>query len=225
MANRLFGGNRAAARPNYSKTGRNAKTRSQDEATFVIDNDGRVHMASMDIHFSQSTNGVARSNTDILKNEELHSFYELYPNKFNNKTNGITFRRWLFEANPELTKFLDEHIGEGYKKDAVELQKLLQFKDDKKVLEQLLDIKAIKKRQLAKYLKEQQNVDIDEHSIYDIQIKRLHEYKRQQMNALYIIDEYLKIKTASCQNARSRAFSAPKPRRPTFWPKTSSTSF
>lgn len=171
-----------------------AKTRSQDEATFVIDNDGRVHMASMDIHFSQSTNGVAAIHTDILKNEELHSFYELYPNKFNNKTNGITFRRWLFEANPELTKFLDEHIGEGYKKDAVELQKLLQFKDDKKVLEQLLDIKAIKKRQLAKYLKEQQNVDIDEHSIYDIQIKRLHEYKRQQMNALYIIDEYLKIK-------------------------------
>lgn len=171
-----------------------AKTRSSDEKTFIIDKDNRVHMASMDIHFSQSTNGVAAIHTDILKNEELHSFYELYPEKFNNKTNGITFRRWLFECDPELTQFIDDHIGTGYKKDALELQKLLQFKDDEKALKELLDIKAIKKRQLAEYLKSAQNIEIDEHSIYDIQIKRLHEYKRQQMNALYIIDEYLKIK-------------------------------
>lgn len=171
-----------------------AKTRSSDEKTFIIDKDNRVHMASMDIHFSQSTNGVAAIHTDILKNEELHSFYELYPEKFNNKTNGITFRRWLFECDPELTQFIDDHIGTGYKKDALELQKLLQFKDDEKALKELLDIKAIKKRQLAEYLKNAQNIKIDEHSIYDIQIKRLHEYKRQQMNALYIIDEYLKIK-------------------------------
>ncbi|EOS62015.1 glycogen/starch/alpha-glucan phosphorylase [Firmicutes bacterium M10-2] len=171
-----------------------AKTRSKEEATFIIDKENRVHMASMDIHFSQSTNGVAAIHTDILKNEELHSFYELYPEKFNNKTNGITFRRWLFEANPELTAFLDEKIGTDYKKDALDLQALLQYKEDEKTLKQLLDIKAIKKRQLAKYLKETQNIEIDEHSIYDIQIKRLHEYKRQQMNALYIIDQYLKIK-------------------------------
>lgn len=171
-----------------------AKERSQVESTFIIDNNKNVHMASMDIHFSKSTNGVAAIHTNILKNEELHSFYELYPDKFNNKTNGITFRRWLFECNPELTAFLDEHIGESYKKDALDLRKLLEFKDDKNVLKQLLDIKAIKKRQLATYLREQQKIEIDDHSIYDIQIKRLHEYKRQQMNALYVIDEYLRIK-------------------------------
>ena len=180
--------------PIIEKLDQVAKERSNNEATFIIDKNNNIHMASMDIHFSKSTNGVAAIHTDILKNEELHSFYELYPEKFNNKTNGITFRRWLFEANPELTKFLDERIGDGYKKDALELRKLLEYKDDLKTLEELRAIKHIKKRQLKTYLREKQNIEIDDHSIYDIQIKRLHEYKRQQMNALYIIDQYLRIK-------------------------------
>ena len=171
-----------------------ANERSKTQATAIIDKNGLVHMAHMDIHFSMSTNGVAAIHTDILKNEELNEFYELYPVKFNNKTNGITFRRWLLSCNHELTTFLDKHIGEGYKKDATELEKLLVFKDDKAVKEELLAIKDKKKSDLKEFLMNHQGADIDVNSVFDIQIKRLHEYKRQQMNVLYLIHKYLEIK-------------------------------
>ncbi len=165
-----------------------------DEAVQIIDKDNRVHMAHMDIHFGYSVNGVAALHTEILKDTELNAFYKIYPERFNNKTNGITFRRWLMHCNHELTSFLDKTIGEGYKKDASELEKLLAYKDDKEVLSMLDQIKQTKKTQLKDFLKEVQGIEIDDHSIYDIQIKRLHEYKRQQMNALYIIYKYLEIK-------------------------------
>ncbi len=171
-----------------------ANERSKTQGTAIIDKNGLVHMAHMDIHFSMSTNGVAAIHTDILKNEELNEFYELYPVKFNNKTNGITFRRWLLSCNHELTTFLDKHIGEGYKKDATELEKLLVFKDDKAVKEELLAIKDKKKSDLKEFLMNHQGADIDVNSVFDIQIKRLHEYKRQQMNVLYLIHKYLEIK-------------------------------
>ncbi len=160
----------------------------------IIDKDDRVHMAHIDIHYSVSVNGVASLHTDILKNEELNHFYKIYPEKFNNKTNGITFRRWLLHSNPQLTEYIESLIGNGFKKDADELKKLLKFKDDKKVLEKLLEIKNTKKSELKAYLMKKQNIDINENSIFDIQIKRLHEYKRQQLNALYIIHKYLEIK-------------------------------
>ena len=170
------------------------RSRFSDEAVQIIDQDHRVHMAHIDIHFGYSVNGVAALHTEILKNTELNAFYKIYPERFNNKTNGITFRRWLMHCNHELTAFLDQTIGESYKKDARELEKLLQFKDDQEVLNQLGKIKQIKKSQLKDFLKETQDIEINDHSIYDIQIKRLHEYKRQQMNALYIIYKYLEIK-------------------------------
>lgn len=160
----------------------------------IIDKDDRVHMAHIDIHYSYSVNGVASLHTDILKNEELNHFYEIYPEKFNNKTNGITFRRWLLHSNPQLTEYIESLIGDGFKKDADELKKLLKFKDDKKVLEKILEIKDTKKAELKAYLLKKQNVEINENSIFDIQIKRLHEYKRQQLNALYVIHKYLEIK-------------------------------
>ena len=166
----------------------------EDEKVQIIDKDDRVHMAHIDIHFGYSINGVAAIHTDILKDSELKHFYEIYPEKFNNKTNGITFRRWLMHCNHELTNFVDKLIGEGYKSDATELEKLLKFIDDKEVLAELDSIKQLKKKQLKEYLLKAQNINIDENSIYDIQIKRLHEYKRQQMNALYIIYKYLEIK-------------------------------
>ncbi len=166
-----------------------------DKVVHIIDKDDRVHMAHIDIHYSFSVNGVASLHTDILKNEELNSFYEIYPEKFNNKTNGITFRRWLLHSNPQLTELITELIGDGFKKDAFELKKLLKFKDDKKVLERILAIKDEKKSALKNYLMAKQNVSINENSIFDIQIKRLHEYKRQQLNALYIIHKYLEIKS------------------------------
>ena len=166
----------------------------EDEKVQIIDKDDRVHMAHIDIHFGYSINGVAAIHTDILKDSELKHFYEIYPEKFNNKTNGITFRRWLMHCNHELTNFIDKLIGEGYKSDATELEKLLKFIDDKEVLAELDSIKQLKKKQLKEYLLKAQNINIDENSIYDIQIKRLHEYKRQQMNALYIIYKYLEIK-------------------------------
>ncbi len=170
------------------------RMKHSDEAVQIIDKDNRVHMAHMDIHFGYSVNGVAALHTEILKDTELNAFYKIYPERFNNKTNGITFRRWLMHCNHELTAFLDKIIGEGYKKDANELEKLLAFKNDQAVLTALDEIKQVKKTQLKDYLKEIQGIEIDDHSIYDIQIKRLHEYKRQQMNALYIIYKYLEIK-------------------------------
>lgn len=165
-----------------------------DESVSIIDRNDTVHMAHIDIHYGFSVNGVASLHTDILKETELNNFYKIYPEKFNNKTNGITFRRWLLHCNPALTALLDELIGEGYKKDAAELEKLLAFKDDEKVLDRLVAIKHANKEALCKYLEETQGVKVSADTIFDIQIKRLHEYKRQQLNALYIIDKYLKIK-------------------------------
>ena len=151
-------------------------------------------MAHICIHYSYSVNGVASLHTDILKETELSDFYKIYPDKFNNKTNGITFRRWLLHCNPELTEFITSLIGDEFKRNADELKKLAEFADDEKVLKKLLDIKLNCKKDLCEYLKRTQNLDISCDSIFDIQIKRLHEYKRQQLNALYIIHKYLEIK-------------------------------
>ena len=164
-----------------------------DESTYII-KDGLVHMAHMDIHFGYSVNGVAYLHTEILKNTELNNFYKIYPEKFNNKTNGITFRRWLMSCNPELSAYITELIGEGWKKDANELEKLGNFINDDTVLTKLVDIKNAKKTELASYLKKTQNLDVPDNSIFDIQVKRLHEYKRQQLNVLYIIRKYFEIK-------------------------------
>ena len=171
------------------------KVRSKvaDESTYII-KDGLVHMAHMDIHFGYSVNGVAYLHTEILKNTELNNFYKLYPEKFNNKTNGITFRRWLMSCNPELSAYITELIGDGWKKDANELEKLGNFINDDAVLTKLVDIKNAKKAELASYLKKTQNLDVPDNSIFDIQVKRLHEYKRQQLNVLYIIRKYFEIK-------------------------------
>lgn len=166
----------------------------KDEKVQIIDKDDRVHMAHMDIHYGFSVNGVAYLHTEILKDSELNHFYKIYPEKFNNKTNGITFRRWLLSCNPELASYITELIGDGFKKDAEKLEDLLKYIDDQKVLDKIKEIKKGKKAELAAYLKETQNVEIDPNAIFDIQIKRLHEYKRQQMNALYIIYKYLDIK-------------------------------
>ena len=165
-----------------------------DKSVAIIDDENRVHMAHMDIHYGYSVNGVAYLHTEILKDTELNNFYKIYPEKFNNKTNGITFRRWLLHCNPELTQFFESLIGPGFKKDATELEKLGQFVDDEAVLQKLLDVKAGKKAELKNYLAKTQGIELDENSIYDIQIKRLHEYKRQQMNALYVIHKYFEIK-------------------------------
>ena len=164
-----------------------------DESTYII-KDGLVHMAHMDIHFGYSVNGVAYLHTEILKNTELNNFYKLYPEKFNNKTNGITFRRWLMSCNPELSAYITELIGDGWKKDGNELEKLGNFINDDAVLTKLVDIKNAKKTELASYLKKTQNLDVPDNSIFDIQVKRLHEYKRQQLNVLYIIRKYFEIK-------------------------------
>ena len=167
----------------------------KDPKVQIIDKDGRVHMAHIDIHYGFSVNGVAAIHTDILKETELNAFYKLYPEKFNNKTNGITFRRWLLSCNRELASFLSEKIGDGYKKDADKLEKLLEFAEDQEVLDRIADIKMNRKKELAAYVAEKEGVTLNPDSIYDIQIKRLHEYKRQQMNALYIIHKYLEIKS------------------------------
>ena len=166
----------------------------KDPAVQIIDKQKRVHMAHMDIHFSNSVNGVAALHTEILKNSELKAFYALYPEKFNNKTNGITFRRWLEFSNQALAAYIKELIGDEYLHDATKLEKLLAFKDDKKVHQQLAKIKFENKLALKAYLKENKGIDLDENSIIDTQIKRFHEYKRQQMNALYVIHKYLEIK-------------------------------
>ncbi len=166
----------------------------KDERVQIIDKDQRVHMAHIDIHYGYSVNGVAAIHTDILKETELNHFYQIYPEKFNNKTNGITFRRWLLSCNRELAAFLTETIGEGYKKNADELEKLLTKIDDQTVLDKIYDIKQSNKAVLAAYIQEKEGITLNADSIFDIQVKRLHEYKRQQMNALYIIHKYLEIK-------------------------------
>ena len=170
------------------------KSKYEDESVYIIDSDNIVHMANIDIHYSFSVNGVASLHTDILKNNELNNFYKIYPEKFNNKTNGITFRRWLMHCNPLLTNLIENLIGDDFKQDAEKLQNLKKYIDDEDVLKNILDVKKENKIILKNYIKKVQNIDIDENSIFDIQIKRLHEYKRQQMNALYIIHKYLKIK-------------------------------
>ena len=171
----------------------------------IIDKDKRVHMAHIDIHYGFSVNGVAAIHTEILKNTELNAFYKLYPDKFNNKTNGITFRRWLLSCNHELSNLITDRIGDGFKKDADQLEKLLDFIDDEDFMQQLFTIKHDKKVALAEYVREHESVEIDPDSIYDLQSKRLHEYKRQQMNALYIIHKYLEIKSGK-QPARPITF-------------------
>ena len=171
-----------------------ARTRTEDESLAIIDKDDRVHMAHMDIHFTHSTNGVAYLHTEILKNSELHGFYELYPDKFNNKTNGITFRRWLLECDPALTGLIEELIGSGFRKDATELEKLLACKDDVDMLQRFSKVKADNKKALADWLQRTQGVTVNTDAMFDIQSKRLHEYKRQQLNLLYLIHQYYEIK-------------------------------
>lgn len=171
------------------------KAKYNDPKVAIIDEQNRVHMAHMDIHYGFSVNGVAALHTDILEKVELKPFYDIYPEKFNNKTNGITFRRWLLHCNNELADYITELIGDGYKTDASKLEELGKFVDDKAVLNKLGEIKKNNKVALKNYLKETQGLDINENSIFDIQIKRLHEYKRQQMNVLYIINKYLEIKS------------------------------
>ena len=180
--------------PIIRKLDEKVKAKYPAENLAIIDSNNLVHMAHMDIHYGFSINGVAALHTEILKNSELHQFYEIYPEKFNNKTNGITFRRWLMYCNQPLTMFISSLIGEGYKKDADELKKLLAYKDDQNVLDQLLEIKTNAKKICKDFVLENTGIEIDENSVFDIQIKRLHEYKRQQLNALYIIYKYLEIK-------------------------------
>ena len=171
-----------------------ARTRTTDESLAIIDGDDRVHMAHMDIHFTHSTNGVAYLHTEILKNSELHGFYQLYPEKFNNKTNGITFRRWLLECDPALTAEIEKLIGSGFRKDAAELEKLLPYTENVDILQQFSAVKAQNKRALADWLHSTQNITVDPDAMFDIQSKRLHEYKRQQLNLLYLIHQYHEIK-------------------------------
>lgn len=172
----------------------NRVNKKYNNPAVAIIKDDLVHMAHMDIHYGISINGVAALHTDILKDTELNEFYKIYPEKFNNKTNGITFRRWLLHSNPELAALITELIGDGYKKDATELKKLEQYINDDAVVERFIDVKNGRKAVLADYLKKTQNIEINPNSLYDIQIKRLHEYKRQQMNALYVINKYFEIK-------------------------------
>ena len=173
---------------------RRVREKFEDEKVYIIDENNRVHMAHIDIHYGFSVNGVAALHTDILKNSELKPFYDIYPEKFNNKTNGITFRRWLLHCNPRLSDYLETLIGPEFKRDAARLEKLLEYKNDARVLNELDKIKLYNKKALKQYLYETQGISVDEHSIFDIQAKRLHEYKRQQMNALYAVYKYLEIK-------------------------------
>ena len=183
--------------PIIKELDKRVKAKYTDPAVQIIDEDDRVHMAHMDIHYGYSVNGVAALHTEILKNSELKAFYDIYPEKFNNKTNGITFRRWLMHANPRLSHYLDELLGRDWHHDATKLEGLLEFTGAANVKEKLEGIKAHNKRKLARHLKEAQGVEINPESIFDIQIKRLHEYKRQQMNALYVIHKYLDIKAGN----------------------------
>ena len=183
--------------PIIKKLDEKVRNRYKDESVYIIDKDQRVHMAHIDIHYSHSVNGVAYLHTEILKDSELNNFYKIYPEKFNNKTNGITFRRWLLHCNEQLAAYITELIGDGYKKDAEKLNDLAKFYDDDAVLGKIMDIKKQNKAVLKDYLKETQNIDVDENSIFDIQVKRLHEYKRQQMNALWVIHKYFDIKAGN----------------------------
>ena len=183
--------------PIIKELDKRVKAKYADPAVQIIDEDDRVHMAHMDIHYGYSVNGVAALHTEILKNSELKAFYDIYPEKFNNKTNGITFHRWLMHANPRLSHYLDELLGRDWHHDATKLEGLLEFTGAANVKEKLEGIKAHNKRKLARHLKEAQGVEINPESIFDIQIKRLHEYKRQQMNALYVIHKYLDIKAGN----------------------------
>ena len=180
--------------PIIKELDKRVRAKYTDEKVQIIDKDKRVHMAHIDIHYGYSVNGVAALHTEILKNSELKHFYDIYPEKFNNKTNGITFRRWLMSCNPELASYITELIGNGWKKDADKLTKLMDYVDDSTVTGKISAIKAEKKAQLCAYIKEKEGVELNPDSIFDIQIKRMHEYKRQQMNALYIIHKYLEIK-------------------------------
>jgi starch phosphorylase len=170
------------------------KAKYEDPSVQIIDEYGNVHMAHMDIHYSHSVNGVARLHTDILKETELNNFYKLYPEKFNNKTNGITFRRWVIECNPELTELITEKIGEGWKTDARQLEQLIPYAEDEAFLQCILNRKNTKKHKFSAWLEKYQGDKVDPESVYDVQIKRLHEYKRQQLNLLWAIDRYLHIK-------------------------------
>jgi len=180
--------------PYIKELDKRVKTSYKDPSVAIIDKDDKVHMAHIDIHYGHSINGVAAIHTNILKETELNNFYKIYPEKFNNKTNGITFRRWLIECNRELTSFLSETIGDSFTKNADDLQKLLDYKENDAVLDRIEEIKKLKKKQFADYVREKEGIELNTDSIFDIQAKRLHEYKRQQMNALYIISKYLEIK-------------------------------
>ncbi len=173
------------------------KEKYSDPRVAIIDENNTVHMAHIDIHYSTSVNGVAYLHTEILKNSELKPFYDLYPQKFNNKTNGITFRRWLLHCNHPLTDYITDKIGADFKKDASKLEDLLKYQDNQNVLDDIYEIKRRKKKELAAYLKEKENITVDENSVFDVQVKRLHEYKRQQMNALYVIHKYMDIKAGN----------------------------
>lgn len=180
--------------PIIKELDKRVKAKYTDPDLWIIDKDNRVHMAYIDIHYGFSINGVAAIHTEILKNTELHKFYEIYPDKFNNKTNGITFRRWLLSCNHELSNLLSDTITDAYKKDANQLERLLDYKEDDIILNKLDAIKQNNKRKLARYIAQHEGVQLDPDGIFDVQIKRMHEYKRQQMNALYIIHKYLEIK-------------------------------
>lgn len=176
---------------------RRVREKYTDKSVYIIDENNLVHMAHIDIHYGMSVNGVAKLHTEILENTELNNFYRIYPEKFNNKTNGITFRRWLIHCNNELAKYIETLIGSDYRQDADKLKDLLKAAGDKNVYDNLLRIKTDNKKKLAEYLKKTQGIELNPQSIYDIQIKRLHEYKRQQMNALYIIYKYFDIKAGN----------------------------
>lgn len=180
--------------PYIKELDRRSAEKYPDPEVRIIDRDGLVHMAHIDIHYGFSVNGVAAIHTEILKNSELNAFYKIYPEKFNNKTNGITFRRWLLSCNRELAGFLSQTIGDGFKKDADKLRKLLRYEDSQEVLDRLAQIKMNRKKELVAYVEAAEGIRLNPDAVFDIQIKRLHEYKRQQMNALYIIHKYLEIK-------------------------------
>ena len=180
--------------PIIKELDKKVKEKYSSKKLHIIDKEGRVHMAHIDIHYGFSVNGVAALHTEILKKTELNHFYKIYPEKFNNKTNGITFRRWLLSCNHELSDYISSLIGNYYKKDATELEKLMDYIDNEMVLDRIAEIKFEKKKELCAYIKEKEGVVLDPHSIFDVQAKRMHEYKRQQMNALYIIHKYLEIK-------------------------------
>jgi starch phosphorylase len=180
--------------PYIKELDRRVREKFDDESVYIIDKQNKVHMAFIDIHYGFSVNGVAAIHTQILEQTELNNFYKLYPGKFNNKTNGITFRRWLLCCNRELADFISSKIGDGYKKDADRLEGILEYRDDEETLEKLGEIKQHRKNELTDYIARHEEVNLDPNGIFDIQVKRLHEYKRQQMNALYIIHKYLEIK-------------------------------